>query len=86
MALRQCSRDHCVSRKTGVSPANVCECLVKSVPVNRAGNYPSGGPIARNVSVWKKAALHIDAFAPDIYLSDFDRVCEEYAGQGVAVF
>lgn len=32
MALRQCSRDHCVSRKTGVSPANVCECLVKSVP------------------------------------------------------
>ena len=49
---------------------------------DRAGNYPSGGPIARNVPVWKKAALHIDAFAPDIYLSDFDRVCEEYAGQG----
>lgn len=49
---------------------------------DRAGNYPSGGPIARNVPVWKKAALHIDAFAPDIYLSDFDRVCEEYARQG----
>lgn len=31
MALRQCSRDHCVSRKTGVSSADVCECLLNQV-------------------------------------------------------
>lgn len=43
------------------------------------GAYPSGGPVAHMLDVWRAAAPHIDAFAPDIYLDDFSRVCEEYA-------
>lgn len=49
---------------------------------DRPGNYPSGGPIARNLPVWRAAAESIDVFAPDIYLSDFDAVCREYAADG----
>lgn len=45
---------------------------------DRPGNYPSGGPITRNMQMWKCVAGHIDVFAPDIYLSDFAGVCEEY--------
>lgn len=49
---------------------------------DRPGNYPSGGPIARNLPIWKAAAKSIDIFAPDIYLSDFDAVCREYTLEG----
>ena len=49
---------------------------------DRPGTYPSGGPIARNLPVWKTAAKSIDLFAPDIYLSDFDGVCREYTAGG----
>ncbi len=50
------------------------------------GNYPSGGPIARNVPVWKTVVQSIDIFAPDIYLSDFDGVCREYTFTGNPLF
>lgn len=46
---------------------------------DRPGNYPSGGPIARNLSIWRVQTRSIDFFAPDIYLSDFSHVCDEYA-------
>ena len=49
---------------------------------DRPGNYPSGGPIARNLSIWRIVAESIDIFAPDIYLSDFDGVCREYTAGG----
>ncbi|MDO4299167.1 MAG: DUF5597 domain-containing protein [Lachnospiraceae bacterium] len=52
---------------------------------DRAGNYPSGGPVARNHKVWKAAARSIDLFAPDIYLSDFDGVCKEYTQGGASL-
>ncbi|NVM77498.1 hypothetical protein FHW83_003316 [Duganella sp. SG902] len=46
----------------------------------QAGDYPSGGPVARMMDVWKAAAPSIDLLAPDIYvddvkgtLADFDR-------------
>lgn len=50
---------------------------------DRPGIYPSGGPIARNVPIWKLQAPSIDVFAPDIYLSDFDGVCREYTKGGL---
>ncbi len=34
-------------------------------------NYPSGGATTRTFSLWKHFAKHIDAIAPDIYLSDY---------------
>ena len=53
---------------------------------DRPGNYPSGGPIARNKKIWRNIAKSIDVFAPDIYLSDFEGVCKEYATEGNPLF
>lgn len=43
------------------------------------GEYPSGGPVAEVIDIWKAAAPHIDLIAPDIYVRNFLDVCEEYA-------
>jgi hypothetical protein len=48
----------------------------------RAGSYPSGGPIAKVMKIWKAAAPTIALYAPDIYLADFAKVCEEYTAGG----
>ncbi len=47
-----------------------------------AGDYPSGGPIAKMMDVWRYAAPSIDVFAPDIYVRNFTEVCEEYRRDG----
>jgi hypothetical protein len=48
----------------------------------KPGGYPSGGPVARMMDVWRAAALHIDFLAPDIYRNDFRAVCREYTQSG----
>ena len=50
------------------------------------GEYPSGGPVARMMEVWKFAAPHIDIFAPDIYVPNFCDVCQEYVKLGNPLF
>ncbi|MDO4331076.1 MAG: beta-galactosidase [Eubacteriales bacterium] len=45
----------------------------------RPGTYPSGGPIARMIPIWKEAAKSIDMLSPDIYHSDFYGCCDRYA-------
>ena len=35
------------------------------------GDYPSGGPVARMMDVWKAAAPSLAMLAPDIYVDDF---------------
>ena len=47
-----------------------------------SGTYPTGGPVAHVLDVWRAAAPDVDAFAPDIYVSDFKAVCAEYAQNG----
>lgn len=42
------------------------------------GSYPSGGPIAKVMNIWKSTAPTICLYAPDIYVSNFAEVCEEY--------
>ena len=37
-------------------------------------DYPSGGAVTRTFALFKKAAPHIDALAPDIYLQEFQTV------------
>jgi len=37
----------------------------------RPGDYPSGGPVARMMDVWKAAAPSLALLAPDIYVDDF---------------
>ncbi|MFV0329675.1 MAG: DUF5597 domain-containing protein [Dysgonomonas sp.] len=43
-----------------------------------AGDYPSGGPVARVMEVWRYCAPAIDIIAPDIYIREFCDTCDEY--------
>lgn len=42
------------------------------------GKYPSGGPVAKVMEIWKFAAPSIDAYAPDIYVTSFHEICDQY--------
>ena len=50
------------------------------------GEYPSGGPVARVMEVWKYAAPAIDIFAPDIYVQNFCEICDAYQKMGNPLF
>lgn len=50
------------------------------------GQYPSGGPVARVMDVWRAAGPSLDLFAPDIYVEDFKGVCAEYTRSGNPLF
>lgn len=52
----------------------------------RAGSYPSGGPIAKVMRMWKLTAPTICLYAPDIYLPYFTEVCEEYTANDNPLF
>ena len=42
------------------------------------GDYPSGGPVARMMDVWKAAGPSLAVIAPDIYVDDFAGTLAEY--------
>jgi hypothetical protein len=44
-----------------------------------AGKYPSGGPVARMMDVWKAAAPAIDFLSPDIYIQDVNGTYNDYS-------
>ena len=44
-----------------------------------SGTYPSGGPVAHVMDVWRAAAPAVDIYAPDIYQPDFKGICAEYS-------
>jgi hypothetical protein len=50
------------------------------------GDFPSGGPIAKVIPVWKAGAPHLDFLAPDIYRPDFDVVCGLFQRSGNSLF
>lgn len=52
----------------------------------KPGMYPSGGPVARMLEVWKYGAPAIDIFAPDIYVKNFCEICDEYKKLGNPLF
>lgn len=52
----------------------------------RAGLYPSGGPTAKVLPLWRKAAPSLDMVSPDIYDPCFGQVCRDYAVPGNALF
>jgi len=52
----------------------------------KAGGYPSGGPVSRVMDTWRAAAPKVDLLAPDIYLSDFKGVCASYVRSGNPLF
>lgn len=43
------------------------------------GSYPTGGPVAKVMEVYKFAAPHIDVVCPDIYVRNFCEVCDQYS-------
>ena len=46
------------------------------------GDWPSGGPVARVMDVWRAGAPANDLLAPDIYVEDFKGVLAEYSRSG----
>lgn len=52
----------------------------------KPGDYPSGGPVAKMMDIWRAAAPAIDCFAPDIYLPDFAGICASYTRSGNPLF
>lgn len=42
------------------------------------GTYPSGGPVAQMMDVWKAAAPSLALLAPDIYIDDFNGTLTEF--------
>lgn len=49
---------------------------------HKPGRFPTGGPVARVMEVWRYAAPTIDVFMPDIYVPYFCDVCDEYRKLG----
>ncbi len=52
----------------------------------KAGQYPSGGPVSKVLDLWRAAAPAIDFLAPDIYLPDFKAICASYTRSGNPLF
>jgi hypothetical protein len=50
------------------------------------GNYPSGGPQAQNLDIYRAAAPSIDLLCPDIYLPDFIAITALYTRLGNPLF
>jgi Domain of unknown function (DUF5597)/Beta-galactosidase len=50
------------------------------------GQYPSGGPVAGMLDVWRAAAPNVDFFAPNAYSPDFQGICAQYNRPGNPLF
>lgn len=59
---------------------------IKQPRLSYPGKYPSGGPIAHTLDIWRAAAPDIDLIAPDIYIPDAISVIETYRRDGNPVF
>ncbi|MGN6446437.1 DUF5597 domain-containing protein [Amnibacterium sp.] len=51
-----------------------------------AGDYPSGGPTARVLDVWKLAAPNLDFLSPDVYIDDGKAAISAYRRADNALF
>ncbi|KAK2685867.1 hypothetical protein QWA68_015086 [Fusarium oxysporum] len=54
----------------------------KSIP----GVYPSGGPVAHMMDIWRFNAPSLDFVSPDIYFHDYESMCQDYTRQGNLLF
>lgn len=52
----------------------------------KAGEYPSAGPLPHLYDVWRKEAAAIDFLSPDIYHPVFEDWCEKYHIKGNPLF
>lgn len=49
------------------------------------GFYPTGGPVSKVHEVWNYCAPTIELLTPDIYVNNFNEICEEYTRRGSAL-
>jgi hypothetical protein len=54
--------------------------------LERAGDYPSGGPNPHDFDIYRAVASHIDFYSPDIYWPDFEYWVGRYQFAGNPVF
>ena len=54
--------------------------------LERAGDYPSGGPHPEYLDVYRAVATHIDFYAPDIYWPEFEYWVQRYELPGNPIF
>jgi len=52
----------------------------------KPGAYPSGGPLAHLLDIWRAGAPSIDFISPDIYDPPFDYWCRQYAAKENPLF
>ena len=52
----------------------------------KPGDYPSGGPLAHVLDIWKANAPYVDLFAPDLYVAEFDERCQKFTQIGNPLF
>ena len=52
----------------------------------RAGIYPSGGAVPHTLDLWKHNAPALDFISPDLYLHDYEEVCQQYRHQSQPLF
>jgi hypothetical protein len=57
-----------------------------SGPEQKAGDWPSGGPLPHTLDIWLTGAPHIDLLSPDIYVGDFQQWCQQYTQRGNPLF
>lgn len=50
------------------------------------GEYPSGGPQAHMLDLWRAGAPHLDLLCPDIYRSNFTEICAQFTRSGNTLF
>lgn len=55
-------------------------------PMERAGEYPSGGPHPYFQQIYRAVALHIDFYSPDIYWPEFAQWVQRYQALGNPIF
>jgi hypothetical protein len=52
----------------------------------RPGTYPSGGPVAGMLPLWRALAPNLDLIVPDIYFGDFSAICTTYGAASTGLF
>ena len=60
--------------------------LGPQAPGDAPGVYPSGGPTARMLGVWRAGAPAVDFLSPDIYVPGSRAVMEQYSAPGNPLF
>ncbi len=50
------------------------------------GDFPSGGATSNVLDVWQLLAPNLDMICPDIYLNDYESVCQKFRHRGQALF